>query len=79
MSLSDEQVHKLAEHLMGASFSLADALRDLFGIEEDDLSQVDHERIDDLVFECSTCNNWYEVGEMSDSDDHDWECQSCAE
>lgn len=61
-----------ARQLQGSSKSIAD-----LGEEYEDL-ELNHEfcaRLDELVFCCSICDNWFEQGEMSE--DNDWVCESC--
>lgn len=76
--LTREQISELAASLQGSGQSLDDVLDALWGLSEDDLDTEDTEALDLLVFECTTCNNWFEIGEMSDDSDHDWECEGCS-
>lgn len=36
-------------------------------------------RLDELVFECQTCNWWFEQSQMADRKDKEWICEECTE
>jgi len=61
-----------ADRLQGSSKSIAD-----LGSEFEDL-ELNSEfcaKLDELVFCCTSCDNWFEQSEMSDVED--WVCEEC--
>lgn len=75
--LTREQVQELAADLQGTSQSLNEALHKLWSLSEDDLDQEDCEALDELVFECTVCNNWFEQNEMAENCGDAWVCEGC--
>lgn len=76
MSDADEIAEKVAYDLQGTCNSL---LSQLEKIDREDLEMNDQfcARLDSMVFECSTCNWWCEVSEMTNDPEHDWNCTDC--
>ena len=67
-------IEEFIEYLQGSCKTIADACSD-FGIEESDLTEEDHNEIDINIFNCDTCNWWYELGEMSADEEN---CTNCS-
>lgn len=66
---------KAAEQLEGTCKSI-DKLQD----DEIDAARNDAvfcARLDELIFECETCNWWCEISEMAEG--KDWICDECSE
>lgn len=71
-----EIARKVAEYLQGTCSSVAVALETLGYDDELSLDDEFCAVLDDLVFECTTCNWWYEQSEMADDDER--QCEECA-
>lgn len=66
---------KVAEHVQGTGMSLPAAFEALDMPESlQDDSRFCAE-LDQLVFCCTCCDNWYEQSEMSENED--WVCEDC--
>lgn len=77
--LSDsEKARIIAEELQGTCNSLQFALES-HEWDGADNSQDFCDTLDSLVFECKVCNWWCETSEMSHDEEHDWECEDCAD
>lgn len=70
-------VQALAEQLQGSGKSITEALEafDDGPKDENDLTEAQCAELDQLVFCCTCCDNWFEIGEMSEK--KDWVCESC--
>lgn len=68
--MANSRVEELAERLEGTCESIGD--------EQDDWSTDELSAFDDLVFCCTGCGWWFEVGEAVDTNDGD-QCTHCAE
>lgn len=70
-------VEQIAYELQGSCDSLARVLErhEMEGAENDSTFCY---ALDALVFECTCCGWWFEVSEMSDDPEHDWQCEDCA-
>jgi hypothetical protein len=69
-----DKIKELIECLMGTCKSFTDGCNDC-GIEESEISEEEHEMIDNEIFLCDTCGWWLELSEMS----HDGEnCLDCS-
>lgn len=79
MLMSEEQLQQLIEDLRGSCQSLAECMPT--GFDENDLTQDQHEAIDEAIFECARCNWWCESSEEQTIDDNADEriCQECYE
>ncbi len=73
MSLSKDDLNRLAETLAGSSSMLADVVWSLFDYGKDDLTEDDLLELDDLVSLCETCGWWCEADEMGE----DTVCREC--
>jgi hypothetical protein len=75
---SREQISELIDYLQGTCNSLDDGIHAIIG--EDfttlDLSSENHEQIDGEIFNCDTCNWWYEVSSQSEDGSN---CEDCCE
>lgn len=78
MRPKDFDVYQLIESLAGTCNTIQEHLPE--GMEEEDLTQEDHNQIDLEIFECPQCNWWYRFGEdEADSEgDYPGYCISCA-
>lgn len=76
MKTPTEMAEEAARQLQGSSQSLAN-----LGEEFEELQNNDEfcNRLDELVFECEQCNNWFEMSEMAENDEDRWICESCNE
>lgn len=68
-----EMADEAASRLQGTGQSIAN-LGDEF--EALELNNEFCTRLDDLVFCCNICDNWYEQSEMSEN--QDWVCEGCS-
>lgn len=64
---------KAAEKLQGSSGTLVQLGEEYEEAENNSFTFC--AVLDDLVFKCTVCNNWFEQSEMSE--EHDWICNSC--
>lgn len=65
-------IQKLIDELQGTCNSLSGVLPE--GMDDIDLTEQDHEAIDQRIFCCDTCDWWYEAYEQ----DTDGNCESCS-
>lgn len=65
-----------AEQLEGTSKGIHD-----LGIEyEEAINDIIFcSKLDELVFECQCCNNWFEQSQMADRKDGEWICEDCTD
>lgn len=77
MAQSEEKLNELIEYLQGSCKTLQEGLNDIFGedFDEDQLTEEDHQFIDDSIFNCETCGWWYEVADSTEDNN----CISCTE
>lgn len=68
-----EMAIKAAQQLQGSSKTIADLGEDYENLE---LNAEFCSKLDELVFCCTTCDNWFEQSEMSDTED--WVCEECS-
>ncbi len=68
-------VQRVIQYLTGTCKSLDEALQELYGVDDEVLTEADHEEIDGEIFRCSTCDWWFAVEEMAD----EGECEDCRE
>lgn len=72
MKPNNFSISELIESLNGTCKTIAEALPD--DMEEDDLTEADHEDIDNQIFLCEQCNWWCEICERIEEDDI---CEDC--
>lgn len=71
-----EELNIIESYLVGSCKTLANALEEIFAIDEHDLSPQACMDIDDRMFSCSLCSWWHNVDELSDVAD-DRVCEDC--
>jgi hypothetical protein len=79
---TSEQLHQIVETLQGTTSTLNDGIEEVLGEDysEDDLTQSDHEFINNEIFRCDTCGWWCEICENSETDNADeMICQDCVD
>lgn len=69
-----EMAIKAAEQLQGSSKSIAELGEEYEALE---LNTEFCNKLDELVFCCECCDNWFNQSEMSENED--WICEECAE
>jgi hypothetical protein len=75
MKTENFDVQVLIYHLQGSCDTLNSAIDTLFpGMSEDDLTEDDHNEIDNQIFLCETCGWWCEICEQ----DLDGNCEDCS-
>lgn len=75
MRAEDFDVVKLIENLQGTCEALDKVLESLYpGMTSEDLTEDDHDAIDQEIFKCETCDWWYEQGESGDAEGN---CLNC--
>lgn len=72
--LTYRQITYLADNLRGTCNSLDEMLERLFDVEFHELTNVEFDELDDLIFECHECGWWCDSGELSSIDDV---CSDC--
>jgi len=77
MRPEDFDVQQLVKDLQGTCNDIPDYLPE--GMDEYDLTDEDHEFIDQEIFHCTVCGWWYEISEESGKDESELICQDCAE
>lgn len=77
---TSEQLNELVSALQGTCDELNSAINELFGDDysDDDLTEDDHNFIDNEIFHCDDCGWWYEVVEQSEVEDEKV-CNDCNE
>lgn len=75
MKPEDFDIQKLVEDLQGTCNNLSDALPE--GMEEDDLTEDDHDYIDNEIFLCDECGWWCESSEANENEDCAGLCADC--
>ena len=73
MRPADFDVHELIGALQGTCDTIPDHLPE--GMEEEDLTQEDHNTIDNEIFLCEVCGWWCEISEQVA--ELDGTCQDC--
>ena len=68
----EEMARRAAERLQGTGGSIHDLGEEFEALQNDARFCAE---LDQLVFCCETCDNWFEISEMSD--ELDWDCESC--
>lgn len=65
---TNSQLEELIQSLSGSSDTLSGAIEELFGSDfsEDDLTDDDHNYIDNQIFLCTECGWWCEIHEESE-------------
>lgn len=77
--ITQAQLTELKNYLQGICKSTDEAMDDLFGLTEDDLTQAQIEEIWGDIFQCSTCGWWYDMTEESGANESELICNNCAE
>lgn len=72
----EDRGQKIAEYLQGTGNTLQDACRELFDIDEEELTEDEHLEISMEVFLCDTCGWWFERVEEAEEDGAG-NCESC--
>lgn len=68
-------IDTLIEAVVGTSDTIDQHLSD--GMEWEDLTDQDHQKIDESIFLCDQCGWWYEIGDEAEHDGHDTVCVQC--
>ena len=76
MRPDDFDVQELINSLQGTCSSIDDHLPE--GMNWEDLTNEDHEAIDNEIFLCAECGWWCEISEQVESDDEQY-CRDCRE
>lgn len=75
MRAEDFDVVKLIENLQGTCETLDKVLESLYpGMTSEDLTEDDHDAIDQEIFKRETCDWWYEQCESGDAEGN---CLNC--
>lgn len=69
-----DMARQAAERLQGSSLSIHDLGPEFEALMDDSAFCAE---LDQLVFECDECNNWFEQSEMAENGD--WICESCGD
>lgn len=68
-------IDDLIEALTGTTESIAHFLPE--GMDEEDLTPEEVQRIDEEIFLCATCGWWCEISDNVESDDSELNCINC--
>lgn len=72
--LTHDQVHHLADMLIGTTNNEQTVLEKDFGFTWDQMTTADCAELDDRVFCCEVCGWWCGIDEMSEDS---WTCRDC--
>lgn len=73
MKPADFDIEELIDSLQGTCATISEKLPEEM---EEDLTEQDHDAIDNRIFRCETCSWWCEVGEEGDEKGN---CNDCVE
>lgn len=73
MKTDDFNIDDLIESLRGTATMIDEHLPD--GMNWEDLTMQDHNKIDDEIFCCELCGWWHETSQMSEEEQICQECQ----
>lgn len=79
---SPEEIEELISDLTGTTSTLNESIQELFGddFSEDDLTEDNHNQIDNSIFLCDDCGWWCEISEESEEGfDGERVCSDCSE
>lgn len=69
-------IAQLVEDLQGTCGNISDHLPE--GMVEEDLTDDDHNYIDNEIFLCEQCGWWCETSEASEQEEYEGYCNGCA-
>lgn len=77
MKLSLEQLNNIIYDLQGSCQSIDEVINYYTNFDFTSLDLDDLYYIDEHIFNCVTCGWWFEISEMSDSEDIETICKDC--
>lgn len=78
MRPEDFDIQKIIDSLQGTINTIQSALDDHYpGMDEEDMTEADHQALDDQIFLCTTCGWWCEISQSTESADGEHECDEC--
>ena len=74
--INPEQLEELISDLLGTCRSIPECLPT--GITEDDLTEADHNEIDQRIFRCDICQWWFELSDEGQTSEAEVRiCEDC--
>ena len=76
---TSKQIEEIIIQTQGTCNQLDEAIQNVLGTDCDDsdLTQEELGEIDQEIFNCSTCNWWYEICEQSEDGETCEDCKEC--
>lgn len=70
-------VQELIDYLQGTTNTLDDGMETLYsGMDFEELTEEDHDQIDNQIFECEVCGWWCEISEQHEGEENGI-CDDC--
>lgn len=63
--LTDQQIQDIANFLRGSAYPIDEGF-EKFGLRYEDADDSSLQTLDTLIFDCDSCNHWYDVEDLGE-------------